>query len=164
MTPRVKAFLKEFPFLNKHLEKLPIDSAKVSRIDVNFLSRRLKIDAGFYFISGFTVEVIIVLDKEGNKITQVGVNPSPPPWWKFWDENHGRGGWLYETIGEALLRLPPEVSARAYFVMSYMDGRVVLYKPPKEFSIQEWVDKQTENERQEIAEEVLKIDAENKDR
>jgi len=166
MSGKIEAFFREFPFLQELFTqhgKERVRSVRVSRIDHEFLERRVSLEVfplfGDVVQGSAESELLLVLDQDGKTLVQVGIKElSKSSWWKrLW--GCPGGYWEFpESIGEAIMRCDGQ--RHAHYVVSFRKGDLVLYKPPKGSTIQNWVEEQTKREREVIHTEVEKIDAE----
>ena len=156
---KVAAFFEEFPFLSQHVSEEQISSVKVSRIDSEFLELKREVSGGGLWAG---IGNILLLDRDGGMLAQVGLDTNPPPCWKFWDKNFWNRVSDEESVGEALLRISPDLSAKASLALRFFGERLVLYKAPKKFTIQEWIKEQTQHEETKLRSAVSAIDDEAK--
>lgn len=162
---RVEAFIREFPFLEGLAEKDRIEDIRVSRISPDFLKRKPREE----YASGSRVDIhdiekVYLLDEDGAVLTEVkGVV----------DAVDHRGEDTFEegeTVGEALARLDdPNAVAYAlnvhtgYEVVNHhsIGGyEVIIYKPPKGFTLRGWWEEQIRRAAVKVASEIAEIDAE----
>ena len=169
---KVKAFFKEFPFLANFVNWEDVDSPQVSRVTPELLQEtasRNATPAIFYAFSiGYPPAILMrrntrirLLDKEGNLLYEVGAWKNPHyRWWNPFTAYRFQD----ETVGDALHRLG-EKSRDVYYILSldwYFGIQLVLYKPPKEFSIPGWLDEQLGVEKANLRKEIAAINARQK--
>jgi hypothetical protein len=165
-TSKREAFLLEFPWLQKYISNA-VASIKVQRIDSDLCRRNLKkTDIALNLFSDDVLwEEIFLLDAEGKELAKVGQIPQPAKPKTFWKRNpkpffryNGK-----ETVEEALFRL--EVRANEVrFVLSvdwikhnWPLKVVTIFKPPKKFSLPEWLKEEIKIARNEIGKELAAI-------
>ena len=160
---KIDAFFKEFGWLSKYVRKESVNSVFVGRVDHKLLLHSAEKEDVGDFLPEYVYESLYFLDENGKDVGRVGLKLIPAKnnyrWWKFWTWSnvvpvHG------ETVYEAVQRLRYEGMASAFYLLSVFSSKVIVYKAPKEYTIQEWIEHQHQLERQAIREELGKIDAE----
>ena len=180
---QVEAFFREFPFLSKYVSAEDVRDPKVSRINPDLFEKHCR--SRFFGESVFKkiwTSSIYLLDKSGEKLLTVGCDfrwveetPIPilaAPWtWPFLFMPHQPGhAEIYrldnfdnpETVGEAVARFAkPEDIYYALEILPWEDGRqIVLYKPPKGFTLMSWLQEEHRRASQEVQAQIATIDAE----
>lgn len=157
---KVVAFFREFPFLENLLNRNRIDSIHVFRVDRDLMTKTPWCMHIHPF--GHVWSTYILLDKNGAKLTTVGIRPTERKWWRpsTWP---GRKHFK-ETVGEAIARLGNR-ARQAFFIVYFNPmfengpGDLILYKPPKGFTIQGWLEEEIRREQAAIQAESQAIDA-----
>jgi hypothetical protein len=163
---KVKAFFSEFPFLANYIRWEAVDFPRVGRVTSEVLAEEaLRDGTPFFFLFSISAHPsppmntrIRLLDKEGHLLYEVGAWKNISyRWWKPWTINRFQG----ETVGDALHQLG-ERAKDVYYVLwieSWFNVNLVLYKPPKDFTIQAWLKAQLEVEKANLRQEVDAIDS-----
>jgi hypothetical protein len=171
---KIEAFLNEFWWLNCSegdyqplVEADSVEKVAVSRINEDFLSRTPKYDGG----TGNLVDIadserILLCDRHGFLVGEVAQGG----YCRHNEAHQDDECWEGETVGEALSRLKD--SDEVFFAVLIHTGyeirnhhsvggyRVVVYKPPKGFSLKGWVDEKRRQAAQMLQSELAEIDAE----
>lgn len=166
---KIEAFFEEFDFL------LPvvgweywgaIKSARVERVDeklLDLVGGRITLD---YELGSFeTQRVIFILAKDGRQITRIGSPDKGGVLRKMVDALSSRPHNEQETVASALGRLETNGKLEeAHFVVYFEPnaGNLVLYKPPKGFTIATWLEELKLRAKAKIQEDVAAIDSEAK--
>lgn len=158
---KVVAFFKEFPFLRKLLREEEGWEPCVKRVDYDLLISipcycEFK-DWLFDFLDNggwvgkmpYSVQsAYALLDKNGEILSFVGVR-----WWNPMTWTRAR-----ETVGDAIARLGNRAK-RVFFVVHFSpqgDHSLTVYKPPRGFTIQDWLEEEIRRKRAAVQEEVQK--------
>jgi len=185
---RIEAFVKEFPFLKKHVAGWNDGNIKVARADTNLLSLRVK----YHSVSsggdsyGLGDDKIFFFDKDGEELGRVSYGLYyRNPHYKWWNIFSREQKWLTEapspevlaefrrikygeSIGEAIERL--NIAERVYYILcvmvieprrdsdSFCARAITIFKPPKSLSFAEWLRGHSEREAQAFREELTMID------
>ncbi len=173
----------------KHVNPDTITEAKVSRVDREFLLNRGP-DKGTRYEGetvSIIAEQLLILDGKGESLASVGgfrievidnraKKAAAPRWKRFWmDSETEKYVQNPLTIEEALEGLRERgVLDQAVFVLSFIKdlyylwddpickriGHLVLYKPPKDFTLPGWLEEEERREREQIQQTIDTIDAE----
>ncbi len=176
---KTQAFFREFPFLTKEQQTNDIsfvlcpnvdevEEVFVSRIDKDFLKRVPQYSGATGSLVGIDdEESICLLDKNGDFLTSVKQGGDCIHNEGHTDDEH----WDGETVGEALLQTNPEEVHYAVLIHTGYEIQdhhsvggysMTLYKPPKGFSLPEWVKEQEKRAEELIKAQVAEIDTEAK--
>lgn len=153
---KINAFFKEFPFLKEHIHKEAVTGAKVARIDFGLLETTRVFD----------FREIFLLDRNGKRLAEVGMEVN----YRFiiWKPSTWLRNWINESVGETIERLP-EIANRTYYVLVSQDSldtgemgsrSIVLYKPPKDFTLAGWLARRKQRATAELRTAIQTIDAE----
>ena len=166
---KVNAFFNEFPFLNALVEGGPreVDEVKVARIDRHLLELVPKYEGSTGSLVGIDdSERIFLLDSNGEVLAEPRQATDITHNEAHRDDEEEEG----ETVGEALLCLEdPNTVAYAVSIHTGYDIRdhysvggcsVVVYKPPKGFTLQEWIEEQKRRAKEMLDAQIAEIDAE----
>lgn len=186
---RIEAFVKEFPFLKKHIYTGWNDgNIKVARADTQLLLLRGK----YHSINwggdplGLGEDEIFFFDKDGEELGKVGYvlcyrNPNHK-WWRIFSKEQK---WLMEapsseilaqfrrvkygeSVGEGIERL--NIAETVHYILclmvivprrdsdSFCARAITIFKPPKSFSLAEWLRGHSEREAQAFREELTMTD------
>lgn len=143
---KVAAFFQEFPFLGRLLDENGVKSVYVRRVDRDLMAKTSQC----WVASVLSVrwDVYLLLDKEGGVLTTARMR---------WRNPFG----VRETVGDAIARLGNQ-AGRVSFVLSLFPAgnnkEIVLYKPPKGFTIQGWLEEEIRREQAVIRAESEAID------
>ncbi|NQT22791.1 MAG: hypothetical protein HQ579_05045 [Candidatus Omnitrophica bacterium] len=179
---KVQAFFKEFPFLAPVLELVEeggdhgpqtvlspeyVEEVKVSRIDRGFLEVIPKRDGATGSLVGIrNHESILLFDEKGEVIKEVmqAIDIIHNEAYREDEKEEG------ETVGEALAEIE-DPNTVAYAVCIHTGYRIrdhhsvggysiTLYKPPKGFTLKEWVEEQERRAKEMLDAQLAEIDAE----
>ena len=162
---KFEAFLREFSFLYDILCRrnwIPperIEDIVVKRISPELLGCKREVEATGY-----------ALDADGSVVMYMGPCSVSHRKGKTF-HNKGEKGVVKEempypykyTIGEALQRLTqPNVVSYIVWFSQRFNGvtRITVYKPPKRFTVMEWIEEQIRRANEQISATVAEIDAE----
>lgn len=154
------AFYKEFPFLEKLLNVDEAWNVCVKRVDYDLLTSKPCYNDSFlkWFLNGDWIggeatalpysplSAFALLDENGKILTFVGLR-----WWNpiTWARTR-------ETVGDVITRLGDRAK-RVFFVVNFSpqgDHPLTVYKPPRGFTIQDWLEEETRRKRAAFSEEV----------
>ncbi|MBI4120375.1 MAG: hypothetical protein HY454_02815 [Parcubacteria group bacterium] len=168
---KVQAFFAEFPFLmtgDGPIVRNPeeVEEVAVSRIDKDFLGKEPQYDGASGSMVGIDdSERIYLFDQDGNLLVEVEQGGCC-----YHNEAYTEDeSWDGETVGEALLRTDPAQVHYAVVVCTGYEIRdhysvggysVTVCKPPKGFTLPEWVEEQKRRASEQIAATIAEIDAE----
>lgn len=170
---KVRAFFTQFPFLTTGDKPIVRDTEKVeevavSRIDKDFLGKEPKYDGATGSLVGIDdSERIYLFDQDGNLLVEVKQGG-----YCHHNEAHmDNESWNGETVGEALLRRTDPAQQVHYAVVVHTGYEiqnhhsvggysVTAYKPPKGFTLPEWVEEQERRAKAQVEAMVAEIDAE----
>ena len=168
---KIQAFFAEFPFLTAGDEPVirdieEVEEVAVSRIDKDFLDKEPKYDGATGSLVGIDdSEHVYLFDRDGNFLIEVKQGG-----YCHHNEAHtDNEEWSGETVGEALLRTDPAQVHYAVVVHTGYEIRdhhsvggysVTAYKPPKGFTLPEWVEQQKRRASEQITATIAEIDAE----
>ncbi len=165
-----EAFVSQFSFLfhgeNPVANGWLVEEVRVSRVDEALLEKTPMYDGATGSRVGIDDnEKIFLFDKEGNLLTEV----EQAGYCRHNESHCDDEEWDGEAVGEALLRVDAK---DVYYVVTVHTGyrirdhhsvggySVTLYKPPKGFSLPEWVKERRRRAAQAISAEIAEIDAE----
>lgn len=162
MNPKTEAIYRQFPFLERHFPKESVSTARVSRISKEFLDQRsqfvlTRLDDGtpIWCSNG----EILLFDKKGELLAEVGAWQARKRF-LFWS-------WLnresfVESVGQALLQIGANTAVHyaAWFNRPGAERELIVYKPPKDFTIQEWYEERVRRDERSIRNGVRAIDNE----
>lgn len=165
---KINAFFKEFPFLASLVGDVSwVEEVRVSRIDHNFLEYVPKYEGATGSLVGIEdSERIYLLSKEGKILAEPRQSLDISHNEAHTDDEEEEG----ETVGEALAYLE-DPNAVTYAVSIHTGYRirdhhsvggfsVVVYKPPKRFTLKEWVEEQERRAKEILDAEIAEINAE----
>ena len=154
---KLEAMCREFPFLHRYL--YGIGRVVVSRVSCSLLKDGRKEG----YVGGHSSVQIFCrayfLDREGNQICEVGIDSAKTiSFWRFW--TWGRGIYC-ENIESALRRIGVAESKKVYFIITadYKKSLLTIHKPPKDFNLTDWIEKEILTEQEVIQRELSTIDA-----
>ena len=164
---KIEAFFREFPFLERYLEKESVFSVRVSRVDENFLDYKPYKKEDFFglIMSEYLREKMIFLGGENNEeILTVGkkkriFKPTKNRLIRILRlfvlyEKLGR-----ETVGEALKRVENTDDINILLSLiptnQYDKWDVIIYKPPTKLKISKWREEQVRRHQKEIEECII---------
>lgn len=154
MNPQTEAIYREFPFLEKYFPKAAVMKARVSRITEQFLDKRSAEINPFYdgecSSKTFSNGKILLFDNNGKRLAQVGVRKI----WRLFPKE------FIESVGQALLRLGRD--APVHYATWLRDGELVVYKPPKAFTMRGWYEEQIRRAQQSVRDNMNAIDGQGK--
>lgn len=168
---QINAFFSQFWFLTTGDKPIipdiyNVEEVAVSRINKDFLGKKPKYDGATGSLVGIDdSERIYLLDLDGNMLVEVKQGGSCHHNEAYTDDEE----WDGETVGEALLRTDP---AQVHYAVVVHTGykirdhhsvggyRVTAYKPPKGFTLPEWVEEQKRRASEQIAATIAEIDTE----
>ncbi len=158
---KVVAFFQEILFLGDFFKEDQVKSINFQRVDRELMvkSPEKSQAGGDPFLPLIFWSKYILLDENGKKLATVGVKPVSMKWWKplTWSGEQQFG----ETVGDAIARLGDR-AGEVYFVLHSSPSppfEIILYKPPKNFTIQGWLEEEIRRERAAIRAESEEIDA-----
>lgn len=167
---KVEMFFREFPFLVNFTAPDKVKTVKVLRVDEKLLAT-IPNRYSYPLISEDYFEQIILLDKNGLPLGEV------KQWGRYPESTKGRLWRMIglvenprhqgESVADALHRLG-EVTERIVYILSLEKEtkvnsdyfRLVLYKPPKNFTLKEWIDSAVSRQQETLQKEIAEIDAE----
>jgi hypothetical protein len=161
---KISAFLEEFPWVKRYVHPRDISRVFVSRIGSGLLDKNLAAKVGDCFVQ----EMLLLLDEKYELVSLSKKIPLPHR--RFFTGSKviinktvtfsGRVE-HWTTISKAFDFLGQEVS-RIRFIFSYFrpTGTVIIYRPPKEFTITDWMRAQIETERKHLQTELQEIENE----
>lgn len=142
---KIDAFFEEFPWLKNFVDTTYYKSFYVSRVEPALLEYQpIKRNVSSWpFCQEWVYELLVLLDKEGDVITIL-----------FDLKN--------KTVGEHIEILPRVSREKISYVVSRFGytNAVIIYKPPKGFSIPEWIEALKEEEKAKMRAEIAEIDKE----
>lgn len=167
---KIEAFFREFPFLiagdQPLVDQGRVEEVAVKRIDRNFLETtpyRKRIEMSLVKID--ESQRVLLLDRDGvlAEVRQSRYDRSTIG-------RHREESKIGETVGDALARIP-NADAIAYAVVITTGHRiehnesrggysVLVYKPPRGFTLAGWVGEQHKRAEELIKAEIAEIDAE----
>ena len=168
---KVQAFFEQFSFLTEGEEPIvrnieEVEEAVVSRIDKDFLDKEPQYNGATGSLVGIDDdEHIYLFDCNGNLLIEVKQGGQCTHNEAYTDDED----WDGETVGESLLRTDPE---RVHYAVVVHTGykirdhhsvggySVTVYKPPKGFTLPEWVEEQKQRATAHVKAMVAEIDAE----
>jgi hypothetical protein len=142
MHSQVRVLFEEFPFLNKYFNPRKIEKARVQRVD----AETMEIST---VASGTRIYKVLLLDKIGDLVVELDVKKIYGPRWQFWRKRTEK---LWgESVSDALLR-SGNPSLVQYVIVETPNKELVLYKPPRSFTLQGWIDEQRRKLKEALAE------------
>lgn len=155
MNAKVKAMFEEFPFLGKYANIDYCSYVAVKRIDEDLLETCFEANSEDYF------STVLLLDSNGECLTQVGGRPNSSKFHWLNPFSWKRIVPFFETVEEALLRIG-EISDKVYCILAIQDCtyEIVVYKPPKNFTLKAWLERRLELAKHEVKKDLLEIDKE----
>jgi hypothetical protein len=155
---KVRAFFDEFSFLEKHLSWKWIDFVWVKRVG-NELLQTATVDNGLIRVE------IWLLDRKGDLVYKVGTSRRdvyhPRKFWtREWWRRRLSGEFDRETAINALHHLGEKVKNIHYIleVKYHYTVELILYKPPKDFTLQEWLTEELKIEKSCLEQDIAEID------
>lgn len=159
---KVEALFRERPFLNKHFSKTRIRSVRVKVADSSILKRATS--AQNQGEIGFMVRAYL-LNQDGEMIHEVGfrreleIKGKPNRrWWEILtpEEDVFRVWYNGDSVGEDLEYIGEEAARKVTFVVftDMYDGSLTLYRPPKGYTLLEWLEKETARAQKELRAEL----------
>jgi hypothetical protein len=165
---KINAFFKEFPFLTTLVEDANgVEEVKVARIDRDFLGKVPQYRGATGSLVGIgDSERIFLLNEKGEVLAEPRQALDITHNEAYEDDEKEEG----ETVGETLTSLE-DPNTIAYAVCIYVGYRirnhhsvggysVVVYKPPKGFTLKEWVEDQESRAKAMLDAQLAEIDAE----
>ena len=135
-TSKIRAFFREFPFLNRFLTEEEVWKVSVSRVSPEAFD--LKVG------SHRSDELLILLDKDGRKIIKVGVTSVDKT---RWYHRSKRIQLVYsdERVHEAIERFGrygEKDKREIHFILYYEPyfHELILMKSPRDYSLQGWLE------------------------
>jgi len=172
---KLSAYYREFPWLSKFCEIKNAGKVSVQRIDhkllkkipdrPDFLEQFIVASFGDLFDMENSSEEIFLLNSSGESLARVGEiqhDPKPKKWWRKnprpYTSHSSR-----ETVGEALTRLDAKLQEAVHFIAvmeiwELSKTNIVIYKIPKGWTLQQWIEEEIQREQKKIQEEKLQID------
>lgn len=155
---KLEVYGKEFPFLvedegiKEFIREHPHATISVQLTDSDLLQT---ISSDY--------NLIVFFDKNRKRIGRVGIEKEE---WEhgdflFWRKTRKKISFLPERVEEAIARLDPDGKEVFYIFMGNSGGRVpsvVIYKPPKDFSLGLWLKTLHDFHRHVLEEELRIID------
>lgn len=164
---KIKAFFEEFDFLYKIADLERIERVEVKRIDRDFLNKVPKyIGATGSMVDISNSEAIFLLDSEGNIVAEPRPTVDITHNEAYQDDEYEQG----ERVGDALASLEEDaVNSIQYALLIHtgyrirdhesMGGyKIVVYKPPKGFTLIQWMKEQKELEKKLLSAKIAEID------
>ena len=175
---RVQAIFAELPWLSDYFDKTWVQTARVERVDLDILKvvpvnkcgpyqgqpRWTQHNYGFWSL----------FNERGEKLAEVGVVNVPLQYqpisrWRRWLERRNpsrhyvegsnfRLMWIEESVGDAILHL--DEKAKEVFYVVTGSSELIVYKPPKGFTLMGWVEEKIRQARVKVQDELAAIDSE----
>jgi len=154
------AFFKEFPWLSKYVRQEDVQKVRVSRIDLPLIRREIGNSDTDFFVAFFDspeFERAWLLDAKGEIVTSDAMVRKGFLRRRlcFTSSKMEKG----ETIQNKLIELGEKRKEAVYF-LSFFKGEVVVYKPPKSFNLDEWIEELLKRTHAELKKNLAEIDAE----
>lgn len=161
---KLEGMFQEFPWLEDYVRYDFVRRVYVSRITPEIYYRYV----GFWGHQSSHYEKMYCLDDKGELVVfQREVVKLRPWWWPGTEEKVRKIVSIKGVISvgsslETGLNFLQDEASRVRFVVSWFPptGTVIIYKPPKDYTIQLWVQAQIDTERQKTKSEIAAIDDE----
>ncbi|MFA5022310.1 MAG: hypothetical protein WC508_04495 [Patescibacteria group bacterium] len=179
---KVRVIYEQFPWLVEQFSEHRIVSATVQRIDEDVLKlvpveirsdvreeglahREICMPHGQWFL----------FSKSGKKLVQVGVeevwlqNRPKNLFSRFWQRRFPKRDYVpgsdfslcynRNSVGEAIVWHDGISPHKTFYVVSEDKGELIIYKPPKDYTLEQWVEKMVQQAQKEVEAELSQVDS-----
>jgi len=160
---KLEAFYREFPWLEKVIDKEYVNTIKVERIDLELYRRQRRSHTNNdYWGEAHIVydETLVVITKDGLISGTVGRKEEPMTvpiqkgFWRRFFEDEINLDIYYDTLEGLFLRLGSLRTPMIGFVVSVCGRDVVIYKAPKDMTVQAYIEQEIQYAQNEVKKEV----------